>query len=123
MLDANNLASALERIIAGTHSDTDIQVLRQALQQGQLALATGERAVALGGDVNDTIIVTGDGNVVHIFKGPGAETIHQLFQQIWHLLGHGPCSRTLNSRPEPNRHPFGIFAGRSNLRIRSRAAD
>ena len=46
MLDANNLASALERIIAGTHSDADIQGLRQALQEGDLALATGERAVA-----------------------------------------------------------------------------
>ena len=36
----------------------------------------------VGGDVNDTVIVTGDGNVVRIFKGPDAETIRQLFQQV-----------------------------------------
>jgi Effector-associated domain 10 len=82
MLDANNVASGLERIIASTHADADIQVLRQAFQEGQLTLATDERAVALGGDVNDTVIVTGDCNIVRIFKGPDAETIRQLFQQI-----------------------------------------
>ena len=86
MLDANNLASALERIIAGTHSDADIQGLRQALQEGDLALATGERAVAVGGDVNDSVIVTGDGNVVRILKGSDAETIRQLFQQVMKSL-------------------------------------
>ena len=82
MPESDHLDSTLERIVAGTHSDADIQVLRQALQEGQLALATGERAVALGGDVNDSVIVTGEGNVVHIFKSPDAEIIRRVFQQV-----------------------------------------
>jgi hypothetical protein len=82
MPESDHLDSILERIIARTHSDADIQVLRQALQEGQLALATGERAVAVGGDMNDSVIVTGEGNVVHIFKSPDAEIIRRVFQQV-----------------------------------------
>jgi hypothetical protein len=82
MLESDHLDSILERIRADTHSDAYIQVLRQALQEGQLALATGERAVAVGGDMNDSVIVTGEGNVVHIFKSPDAEIIRRVFQQV-----------------------------------------
>jgi Effector-associated domain 10 len=81
---ANNIVSALEHIIASTHSDADIQVLRQALQAGDITVASAERAVAVGGDVNDSVIVTG--SVVHIFKGPDAETIRQVFQHIASLV-------------------------------------
>ena len=48
MLDANNVVSVLEPIIASTHADADIQVLRQACQEGLLTSGTDERAVALG---------------------------------------------------------------------------
>jgi hypothetical protein len=106
MLDVNNRASALERIIAGTHADADIQVLRQALQAGDITVASADRAVALGGDVNDTIIVTGDGNLVRIFKGPDAEIIRRVFQQVVASLVPEPSSRTPSSRPELNRHPL-----------------
>lgn len=82
MTEANNLKLALERLVAGIHSDADIQALRLALQAGQVTLATGERAVAVGGDVNDTVFVTGDGNVVRIFKGPDAEAVRKIIQQI-----------------------------------------
>ena len=60
MLEPDNVASVLDRIKVETHSDTDIQVLCRALQEGHLSLATDERAVAVGGDVNDTVIITGD---------------------------------------------------------------
>jgi hypothetical protein len=86
MLEPDNLASVLDRIKAETHSDADLEVLRQALQEGHLSLATGERAVAVGGDVNDTVLITGDDNVLHIFKGPAAETIRQVFQQVMDSL-------------------------------------
>jgi hypothetical protein len=82
MSEFNALQSVLERLAAGTHSNADVQTLHLALQAGQVVLATRERAVAVGGDVTDAVVTTGDGNVLHIFKGPDAETIRKIVQQV-----------------------------------------
>jgi hypothetical protein len=82
MSESRDLRSILERIAASTNSDTDIQMLRNALQGGQIVLASSERAVALGGDANDAVIITGDGNRVYIFKGIDAEAVRKLIQQL-----------------------------------------
>lgn len=76
-----DLKASLDRFVDGSYTDADIAALRRALQTGQIALATGERAVAAGGDVTDAVIVTGYGNVVHVYKGVDAETIRRLFDQ------------------------------------------
>ena len=74
------LKRALDRLADGSYTTTDIANLQRALQTGQISIVTRERAV--GGDVNDTVIVTGDGNVVHVYTGVDAEIIRQLFSQM-----------------------------------------
>ena len=65
----HEVRKALERLIAGKTTSNDEELLRDALQNNQYAIAVGERAVAISGNTNDAIIITGDGNVVHVFKG------------------------------------------------------
>jgi hypothetical protein len=54
------LKQALERLQAGITDAADLETLRRALQAGQIVLATGERAVALGGSAEGALIITGD---------------------------------------------------------------
>jgi HEAT repeat protein/energy-coupling factor transporter ATP-binding protein EcfA2 len=74
------LKQALERLQAGITDTADLETLRRALQAGQIVLATGERAVAIGGSVEDTVIVIGDNNIV--FKGATAESVREALQQV-----------------------------------------
>jgi len=76
----SELKQALERLQAGITDAADLETLRRALQAGQIVLATGERAVAIGGSVEDTVIVTGDNNIV--FKGATAESVREALQQV-----------------------------------------
>ncbi len=76
------IKQALERLQAGVTTAADWETLRRALQAGQIVLATGERAVAIGGSVEDTVIVTGDNNIVSVFKGATAESVREALQKV-----------------------------------------
>ncbi len=75
-----NLQDVLKRIEDGTHTDQDLEALRRAIERGQVIVVTGERAVAIGGNANDVIIIIGDQNVV--VKGPSAETLRAVFAEF-----------------------------------------
>ncbi|MDI6793498.1 MAG: hypothetical protein QME81_11645 [bacterium] len=77
MVELNDLKSAFERLAAGASNEADLQALRQAIQSGQITLATGERAVAIGGDATGVSVITGDNNVLLSFRGADAATIQQ----------------------------------------------
>src|SRR5262245_23381624 len=62
--DIATLKGAIERLVANTASAEDRVQVQAALAAGILSMATGERAVAVGGDANGAVIMTGDGNVV-----------------------------------------------------------
>jgi WD40 repeat protein len=53
-----------DRLQRGVQTSQDIEILREALRGGQLTIATGERAVALGGSVQDTVVFTGDIKII-----------------------------------------------------------
>jgi tetratricopeptide (TPR) repeat protein len=74
-LGPNELKAALQRLINGDASEADRDAVRTALSTGVLAIATGERAVAIGGNASDVIITTGDQNIVLSFKGADAATV------------------------------------------------
>ncbi|ABQ92370.1 NB-ARC domain-containing protein [Roseiflexus sp. RS-1] len=59
---------ALEALAHNRQTAADLDLLRQALRDGQVALATGERAVALGSSADSVVIVTGDGNIVQVLN-------------------------------------------------------
>ena len=77
---------ALERLIAGKATANDEELLRNTLQTSQYSIAIGERAVAIGGNANDAIIITGDRNVVHIFKGLGDNALDTITQLVREAL-------------------------------------
>jgi len=80
----HEVRKALERLIAGKTSSDDEELLRDTLQNNQYSIAVGERAVAISGNANDAIIITGDGNAVHVFNGldtNALETIARLVRE------------------------------------------
>jgi NB-ARC domain len=81
MDEAANLGPFLQCLVDGTASDAVRQALKEALATGRLSLATGARAVAITGDVTDTVIVTGDRNFV--FKGGDAVALRQAFLALY----------------------------------------
>jgi tetratricopeptide (TPR) repeat protein len=62
--DLSLLKDAIERLIADNASAQDRERVQSAIAAGALSIATGQRAVSLGGDANGAVIVTGDGNVI-----------------------------------------------------------
>lgn len=77
MVDSAHLQNILNRVETGKHlSKQDLKTLVAAVRSRQVTLATGDRAVAIGGSVNDAVIVTGDRNIV--ITGANAEDIREL---------------------------------------------
>lgn len=56
--------AALGRIRAGITDPADLEILRRAVAAGQVQIVSGDRAVTVGGNANDVVIVTGDGNTI-----------------------------------------------------------
>lgn len=92
------LRDALDHFAAGAQTEADLAVLRRALETRQIVLATGERAVTAGGSITDTVIVTGDGNVVTVLHGAGGEAFKTIFREV--LTGK------LLASPEPGEPPY-----------------
>lgn len=84
MLTPQRLQGALDRIEAGAYTQEDLETLKLAYRLGLLNLATGNRSVDLGGDANDTIIITGDRNIV--LQGTNAENIEVLINILKSIL-------------------------------------
>lgn len=95
MAKRDNLTEVFNHLENGKIRDTDIPIFRRALQSGQINLATGDRAVAIGGNVNDAVIITGDGNVVKILKGSDAEFIQQIVKAELEKITTDNYSRAL----------------------------
>ena len=75
-----HLEEALKRLAAGTASKDDHEVVRLALVDG--VVATGERAVAIGGNASDVNITTGDNNVVLSLKETDAASVHEILNSV-----------------------------------------
>jgi tetratricopeptide (TPR) repeat protein len=79
--DLATLKGAIERLVGNAASAEDRDQVRAALAAGVLSMATGERAVAVGGDANGAVIMTGDGNVVLRIDASEAAAIDRLLQR------------------------------------------
>jgi hypothetical protein len=76
--DPTVLKGALERLVAGHSTPQDRERVQAAVAAGTLSMATGERAVSLGGDANGAVITTGDGNIVLRIDASDAAAIDRL---------------------------------------------
>jgi len=101
-----DLQQALQRLRDGTHTPADLEALRRALQAGQIVLATGERAVAIGGSADGAIIVTGDNPVIITLGGTAAEIVQQLFRDLKEVEVPFPPDEAVK------RNPFRPLSGR-----------
>ena len=79
---AEDLQAAIDRAKTGVLTPTDIQALVSAIQAGQVTLATGQQAVAIGGSAAESIILTGSNNQVIVLKGNDAEAFQNTLQQV-----------------------------------------
>jgi len=75
------LIGAVKRLVADNASTQDRDQVQAALMEGALSIATGERAVAVGGDANGAVIMTGDGNLVLRIDASEAAAIDRLLQR------------------------------------------
>lgn len=66
---------ALKPVIEGNASSINEEILQETLRNSHYSIALGDRAVIIGGNANDAVIVTGDKNVVYIFKGLDNNTL------------------------------------------------
>jgi len=77
MVDSAGLEAILNRLEAGKRlSKQDLKILVVAVRSQQVTIATGDRAVAIGGSADGAVIVTGDQNFV--ITGADAEAIREL---------------------------------------------
>jgi tetratricopeptide (TPR) repeat protein len=74
---SSDLENLFRRLVEGTASEAD----RQTLRESHLSLVTGTRAVAITGDAKETVIVTGDLNV--IFRGGDAAMLRQAILALY----------------------------------------
>ncbi len=73
-----HLTNLIERLKSDILTPADLDLLREALRTGQIAIVTGERAVNLGGSADGAVIVTGDHNQIIILQGHAATVVREL---------------------------------------------
>lgn len=105
-----SLREALARLQHGSHRDTDLDLIRTALRGGQIAVVSGDRAVHLGGNANDAVIVTGNNNQIVVLKGDAAGIARQLTPSPVPPPSPVPQPLALGNPYPPN--PFTPLSGR-----------
>lgn len=78
-----NLQFITQRILIDHTTEADLDALVSAIQAEQvmLVLATGERSIAIGGNVSNSVIATGDNNQVILLTEEAAISLEQILQQ------------------------------------------
>jgi predicted NACHT family NTPase len=80
-----SLETVVQRVLAGSHNEADLQAIATAIQTGQIVLASGNSAVAVGGSVANSSIVPGSHNVINsnniFIQGENAAAIEALLNQ------------------------------------------
>ncbi|MEA5447551.1 tetratricopeptide repeat protein [Leptolyngbya sp. CCNP1308] len=76
-----DLTTIIQRVAGTSLTLQQQQQLLEAIQSGQATLATGDRALTVGGNADNAVLITGDRNIVGdrniIFEGADAEVIRQ----------------------------------------------
>lgn len=75
MTQEHRLEAVLQRMAEGKCTPDDMLVLAEAVKAGQLAVAGGDRSVSIAGGVSETVVITGDKNVV--VEGADAQALRR----------------------------------------------
>ncbi|HEY9814085.1 MAG TPA: ATP-binding protein, partial [Candidatus Sericytochromatia bacterium] len=115
----DELSAILKRLAANTYTKADYKILYQALESRSISLATGERAVAVGGSINNAVIITGDNN--NVYEGPDAEAVYKMVQEILKsfkpsaLLTHAEFSKSAVAAAEKLAGYWEVPIGRDEV--------
>lgn len=93
-----DLQSIVDRAKTDTLTPTDIQALVAAIQSGQVTLVTGQQAIGIGSSADESIIVTGNRNLV--LNGADTATIMALLQQFQPVSSTPPPQTPQTSLPQ-----------------------
>jgi hypothetical protein len=104
-----DLRSAISAFMDGRETEADRRAIRHALEGGHIALASGERAVAVGGNVEGAII-TGNNNLVLSLDKAEFKAVQLMFDNLIHkLTPQTEAGITLRYDSDAENPPFGSW--------------
>jgi hypothetical protein len=106
---AEDLQAVIQRVMAGSRDEADLRAIAAALQSGQVVLATGERSIAIGGNVSNSVMVTGDTNQVILLAEEAVIALEQILQQWQPKQGRYVQPRGCQNRQECDRYLDGTL--------------
>jgi hypothetical protein len=80
--DVQAIQKVLDRIVAGGRNEADMIAIAAAIESGRVMLASGERAISIGGDATNSVNITGNDNQVIVVQGTDAEAISSILHQF-----------------------------------------
>jgi hypothetical protein len=63
VMNNNKILESLQSLLHGRASRSEIAEIQESISDGNVAIATGERSVAIGGNANGAVIQVGDINI------------------------------------------------------------
>jgi DNA polymerase III delta prime subunit len=81
---SKSLEVAIQHILAGDWDETHAQTIANAIQLGRISVASGSSAVAVSGDVANSLIISGNHNTINrtvVIQGEAATAIQDLVSQ------------------------------------------
>jgi len=84
MSDMNKAKAALERLVEGVGPKADQEVVRRALQRGQIILQNGDsdQTISVGRDVNNSVVIIGQENTILSFEGTKASVARDVLSVL-----------------------------------------
>ena len=76
----DSLQEIIERAKSGNLTSADLQILAMSIQSGRVTLATGQKSVGIGGNADESVILTGSHNV--ILNVTDTEAVLKILQQL-----------------------------------------
>jgi hypothetical protein len=79
MIDPKDLQAIFQRFASRSHTDADLEIIRQEYEAGSFTVAAGDRSVA--GPVIGSVVVTGDGNTIYTFEDIDPDELREILRQ------------------------------------------
>ncbi|MBW4472559.1 MAG: hypothetical protein KME45_19635 [Stenomitos rutilans HA7619-LM2] len=94
----------IQRVVAGKGDEADLQAIAAALQSGQLVLVTGDRSIAIDGNVSNSVMVAGDNNQVILLPEENALSLERILQRWQPKQGQYVQPKGCQKRQECDRY-------------------
>ncbi len=79
MSDPKDLQAIFQRFASRSHTDADLEIIRQEYEAGSFTVAAGDRSVA--GLVIGSVVITGDGNTIYTFEDIDPDELREMLRQ------------------------------------------